>query len=163
MRTDSFSSDLFRLASPFPMGSRGRIDIPATRWPLSENGTGDESPLVWTINRGVVVLRPKPPFADWVRSLDSEPVDEERILTISTAFLIPDFDFVRESWDWIEDNYELFFDVALADWYLEPSRWPQERDWKMFKEWFHIEFIDAAWDLVDEPLSSDFEQELGDE
>jgi hypothetical protein len=131
---------------------------------LGENGTGNESPVVWTINRGVVVLRPKPPFAQWVRSLDAgEPVDEEMVLSVSTAFLIPDFEFVHESWDWIEENYELFFDLSLVDWHLEQSEWPQERDWKTFQEWFHIDFIDSAWDLVDEPLTSDFDQELDDE
>jgi hypothetical protein len=118
------------------------------------NGNGGEA--VWTVNRAVVVLRPKEPFVKWVRSVDrtAEPVEEDLIRSTSTAFLIPDFDFAEESWEWIKEYSSLFFDLELNDWYADEATWPSDRSWEVLEEWFEIELIDTAWDLVDEPPTS---------
>ncbi len=71
------------------------------------------------------------------------------------AFLIPEFDTAREARSWVREQFETLFEIELNDWYTEPSMWPAARDWEMFLEWFEIEYVGTAWDLVDTPLSSD--------
>jgi hypothetical protein len=110
---------------------------------------------VWFLNRGLVILRPKELFVQWVRHLasdDSTPVDE---LVQASTYLIPEFHTEDESWDWIRSNSNLLFELALNEWDADESGWPAERDWTALSEWFQVEFVDLVWDLVDEPLTSD--------
>jgi hypothetical protein len=124
---------------------------------LSENGGTQDGALVWTLNRGLVVLRPNDPLVQWVATVDrtGRPMDVDAIRTTSTAFLIPEYETPDESWEWIRDNCVVFFELELIDWTEDETLWPQDRGWDVFQEWFTIEFIDTTWDLVDEPLSSD--------
>ena len=52
-------------------------------------------------------------------------------------------------------QFDLMFEIALDSWYTEPALWPKNRDWKEFNRWFNMELIDVAWDLVNQPLSSE--------
>jgi hypothetical protein len=125
---------------------------------VSENGDGGEGEApIWFINRGVVVLRPREPFTEWVLGAeeDASPLTAADVRSDSTAYLIPDFEYSSEAWAWIEENFALLFDMELSGWHPDPSAWPEDRDWEMFRGWFDVELIDTAWDLVDEPLSSD--------
>jgi hypothetical protein len=124
---------------------------------MQENGEGPEGKEIWTLNRELVVIRPKAPFVEWVQSVDptGEPPPAERILSTSTSFLIPEFTYPEESWEWIEENCSVMFETELWDWVGDEDRWPPDRGWPVFREWFEIEHIDTIWDLVAEPLSSD--------
>jgi hypothetical protein len=128
---------------------------------LNENSNGDHERPIWTLNRGLVVLRPKQPFVDWVVKLHrrEEPPDTEWIRSTSSAFLIPEYELTDDSWEWIEENCSTFFALELIDWYTDEQLWPQDRSWKVFQEWFEIEFIYVVWDLVDETLSSEFPED----
>ena len=110
---------------------------------------------IWFLNRGLVILRPKEPFIQWMLQSDpgnSPPRDE---LTQSSTYLIPEFQSEQESWDWIQANSSLLFEIALNEWDGDESTWPTVRDWVTLNEWFQVEFVDLVWDLVDEPLTSD--------
>jgi len=116
-------------------------------------GRGKE---IWFLNRGLVILRPRQPFVDWVREADpGDPVPEEVVRESVSAFLIPDFDMTADSHAWIRENFELLFEIQLNEWYTDPAMWPSERDWETYREWFDVELIEVAWDLIDAPLSSD--------
>jgi len=111
---------------------------------------------IWFLNRGLVILRPRQPFVDWVRESDpGDPVPEEVIRESVSAFLIPDFDMTADSHAWIRENFELLFEIQVDEWYTDAAMWPSERDWETFQEWFDVELIEVAWDLIDAPLSSD--------
>jgi hypothetical protein len=112
----------------------------------------DEGEAVWFINRAVVVLRHREPFAAWARALDGEGGGDYE--PWSEAFLVPEFEDEAETWSWIEEHHELFFEIQLDAWFTDRDAWPRERTWEMFLEWFDIEVIEMAWDLVDAPLSS---------
>ena len=115
----------------------------------------DSDSPIWFLNRGLVILRPKEPFIQWVSRIaadDPVPVDE---LAQASTYLIPEFQTEDESWDWIRSNSSLLFDLALNEWDADESEWPTVRDWPALSDWFQVEFVDLVWDLVDEPLTSD--------
>jgi hypothetical protein len=128
---------------------------------VSENGGNQDGSMVWTLNRGLVVLRPRDPLVEWVATVDrtGTPLDVEGIRGTSTAFLIPEYDSPDDSWEWIRENCSVFFELELADWSEDEAAWPQDRGWDVFLEWFDLELIDTTWDLVDEPLSSDLPED----
>ena len=43
----------------------------------------------------------------------------------------------------------------LGDWWTDPTRWPEMRDFATFKEWFDTEFHSLVLDLVDLPLKDE--------
>lgn len=120
---------------------------------------------IWFLNRHLVLLRPKQPFIDWVRDADpgpGTPVGEEVARDAVQAFLIPEFDMTPDTHAWIRENYDLMFEIALDSWYTDPALWPEQRDWEAFNGWFNVELIEVAWDLVDQPLSSEAPEVRGD-
>ena len=120
---------------------------------------GEDDREIWFLNRGLVLLRPKQLFVDWVRDSDpGTPVSEEVAWKAIEAFLIPQFDRTPDSHTWTHDNFELMFEIALDSWFTDPSLWPEPRDWETFNRWFNVELVDMAWDLVDEPLTSEAPQ-----
>jgi len=110
-----------------------------------------------TINRSVVIIRPKQPFLDWLSLAEKKlghetfPIDlnEEGI-----AFLIPDEHITnsKEAQTYIERHWEEIFEQFLFEWIIEDSLWPKKRTLKMFREWFEMIYAPMAWDLVEQPL-----------
>lgn len=119
---------------------------------------------IWFLNRGVLVVRPRQPFVDWVLTFDDDgPVDPEDAWESVNSFLVPEFDDPEQTMEWIEANIETVFEIMLNDWVMDPEHWPEDRDWEAFGEWFDLEYVDLAWDLVDEPLSSEAPEAEGHE
>lgn len=115
-----------------------------------------EGSHIWFLNRDVVVVRPAQAFVDWALSLEGEgALDALDVFASSNAFLIPEFDVEDDAWAWVSSNCETIFEYMLHDWSTAPEEWPQDRSWDEFERWFTYEHISMAWDLVDEPLSSD--------
>jgi len=116
----------------------------------------DEGRPIWFVNRAVLVVRPRPPFVDWICSFEDEaPVDRTDAEESVNSFLIPEFDDPEDTLTWVQENIETVFEIMLNDWVVDPAFWPEKRDWEAFEEWFDLEYVDIAWDLVDEPLSSE--------
>ena len=115
-----------------------------------------EGRQIWFLNRGILVVRPQDPFVEWARSLDDGgALSPEETRDWVNAFLIPEFEFEEDTWAWIRGNCETVFELMLNDWVVVPEMWPEDRSWEVFERWFTYERIEMAWDLVDEPLSSD--------
>jgi hypothetical protein len=117
---------------------------------------GEERAEIWFVNRSIVILRPKGPFVRWVITTagDHAP-SKQSVEAASSAFLIPDFEWDGEAQVWLQENCGILFELMLADWIESPEVWPANREWIVFRDWFKVEHIDTAWDLVDESLSSD--------
>ena len=114
------------------------------------------------LNRAVLIVRPKQPYLDWAASLDDagvlpDPSGEQ------TAYLIPDCETEEETWDFIEAASGEVFERELFGWSADPERWPENRDFATFQEWFSIEVHTVVEDLVDDELIDDHEELLGDD
>ena len=113
-----------------------------------------------TINRSVVIVRPKQPFLDWLTSVEKAlggRVSQIDLTEEGAAFLIPDEDIIdaKEARRYIEKKWREIFEQFLFDWFIEDTLWPKKRTLKMFREWFDLIYAPMAWDLVKKPLEID--------
>lgn len=121
-------------------------------------GEYDDDRPIWYVNRMLVVLRPQEPFLQWVAALSGPhewSLTPEEIELRLSSFLIPVFDHPDDALDWLEDQYRLLFEAELWQWTEDESLWPRDRSWEVFREWFAFQVLDAPWDLVSAPLTSD--------
>ncbi|NBS16690.1 MAG: hypothetical protein EBT06_10235 [Gammaproteobacteria bacterium] len=113
-----------------------------------------------TINRSVVIVRPKQPFLDWLSSVEKAlggRVSQIDLTEEGAAFLIPDEDIIdaKEARRYIEKKWREIFEQFLFDWFIDDTLWPKKRTLKMFREWFDLIYAPMAWDLVKKPLEID--------
>ncbi len=103
-----------------------------------------------SINRNAIVVKPKKPLFDWVNYLypDDEPPaahDGE-----SNVYLVKEKDSKEATERWLKKNFDKIFENELNDWHTDEKDWPQERDFKLFKEWFEYEIHSMILDLEEE-------------
>lgn len=122
---------------------------------IKDPGVGESTNEVWFLNRRVVVVRARQPFEEWAKGVDESAEDAyDSREGWTNAYLIPDFEDEEDSWHWLEEHCDTIFEMELDSWFMDPKGWPESRGWDRFREWFEVELIELAWDLVDEPLSS---------
>jgi hypothetical protein len=118
------------------------------------------------INRSLIILRPKQPFLDWARSLDDESKDItlESLNEDSTAYLISEIWQDSDQEEFLQTYYDILFEEQLEGWWTDEVAWPQQRDLKLFLEWFEVEFHSLVFDLCDGPIRvvKDDEDDLED-
>ena len=78
------------------------------------------------VNRGVLVLKPKELFLNWVNSTDDAGV----VLTLDevsrdcTAYLTPEIEDDDELMGVLEQTYDLLFELELVGWVQDEAKWP---------------------------------------
>ncbi|WP_202966611.1 hypothetical protein [Cellvibrio sp. OA-2007] len=111
----------------------------------------------FTINRHLIILMPKQPVLDWIKRVDPNPPDItlEELRLEQNAFLVPDaLDGQQDAEKWVQRRWQMFFEGFLEEWYTVESWWPQKRTYKMFKDWFDVQYHSMVWDLAtSEPIS----------
>jgi hypothetical protein len=109
---------------------------------------------MFEIDRTVLVVKPKQPFLDWVHSLDDESKDFtlDNAREDCTAYLVPEIQDDLEQRQVLEWCYELLFEEELEGWHTESKDWPQNRNLKMFLDWFDVEFHSLVFDLCDNQI-----------
>lgn len=125
----------------------------------------------FTLNRGLVILRYKQPFLDWLNEIDPMPSNFTlaEINEDGNIFLVPCYDSQVEPVEidedavkWVERRWRMFFEHLLNEWLTDDSLWPQGRTLKMFREWFAVEFYSMVWDMGNEPLAVDDWDDIGE-
>lgn len=102
------------------------------------------------INRGVVIIKARQPFVDWVNSTtpDEPPVTLAEVNQECTAILVPDLDNEIETNDYLESLKPALFERELAGWYTDEQTWPAERSASLFDAWFELEIHSMVWDTA---------------
>jgi hypothetical protein len=105
-----------------------------------------------TTNRAVIIVRPNPPFVEWVRSADNESmhITAEDIGKEPNVYLVNDYEMDGEKDKIIAENYKEIFEEELNGWFTDESARPKKRDLKTFMEWFHVDFHSMVFDLSEE-------------
>ena len=67
-------------------------------------------------------------------------------------FLGPECVTNEETKQFVESNFDLFFEHYLEMWCTDESRWPKDRTLQMFRDWFTVRIHSMVLDTVDEPL-----------
>jgi len=100
------------------------------------------------VKRTAMLLKPKQPFFDWLKSID--PNDEpSEFMEEGNVFLLPDYDEVKQMENWLKKNFDDIFSDQLNNWYIDEELWPKNRTLKMFKEWFGYSLHTMVWDTED--------------
>lgn len=105
----------------------------------------------FTINRHLIILMPKQPVLDWIKRVDPDPpnLTLEQLRQEQNAFLVPDsLDGQEDAEKWVKRSWQMFFEGFLNEWYTVESWWPQKRTYKMFKDWFEVQYHSMVWDLA---------------
>ena len=109
------------------------------------------------LNGSAIVVKPKQPFFDWLRSAD--PTRQELglpdLVREPTIYLIPECDTDEEVADVLRELCEETFEEQLADWYRDTSTWPRNRGYDVFCQRFEYQHHSMLVDLCDEPLIND--------
>ncbi len=106
------------------------------------------------INRSLIILKPRQPFLDWAWNLD----DESKDLTLaelyedSAAYLFLEIWQDTDQQELLKTCYDILFEEQLEGWCTDEAAWPQQRDLKLFLDWFAVEFHSLVFDLCDEPI-----------
>jgi len=101
------------------------------------------------IDRGVLVVKAKEPFREWISFLpDPDHITIKEINDDCAAYLIPGFEDDQERERILEKVYSEIFVEQLSDWCTDEVRWPQSRTLTLFKRWFELEFHSVVEDLV---------------
>jgi hypothetical protein len=111
----------------------------------------------FTINRHLIILMPKQPVLDWIKRVDPNPpnLTLDQLRLEQNAFLVPeDLDGQQDAEKWVQRRWQMFFEGFLAEWYTVESWWPQKRTFKMFKDWFDVQYHSMVWDMAaNEPIT----------
>jgi hypothetical protein len=106
---------------------------------------------MYSLNRWLITVTPKQPFIDWVNRNDPEhQLSAEEVREDPTGYLVPEYVYLSDREKVIEECYDLLFEEELYAWYTDETMWPQQRDLKMFREWFEVNFQSLVFDLVPE-------------
>ncbi len=107
-----------------------------------------------SIDRNAIIIRPKEPFFNWVNSVypEDENVNEK---PEDNIYLVHEMDSNEEIREWIKSNYEMIFVNELNDWYTKEDKWPANRTFKMFSEWFEVEICSMVLDLEEYEITKE--------
>ena len=96
------------------------------------------------LNASLLILKPKQPFLDWINAIDhdmvltmKDVVDEECGLE---TYLIPDFEDLPKAQCWLKKHFKGLFEEKLVGWSQDENDWPEDLTYKLFTQWFDIEF-----------------------
>ena len=108
-----------------------------------------------SINRQVAVLKPKNPYIHWINSLPGtvDPVSIDELQTDCTAILLPHFDTEEETITYLKKIFSPIFQYELYGWHTDEKAWPQKRTFRLFQEWFKIEFHTEVIDYGKGPIT----------
>lgn len=113
------------------------------------------------INRAAIILKYKKPAVEWVNEADPVVTDPgisiESANKDGTVYLIRTEDAESQEHidKWVKLNYEALFESELDSWCTDDALWPKQRDLKLFKEWFDVEYFTLLHDTVSEQIEDD--------
>lgn len=108
------------------------------------------------INRGVITIVPKQPYYDWGNALypnitmGPEDQQEHNAYLISDDFSIDNLDQV------VKKRYKSIFEHELFGIHTDPDGWPQDRSFKVFKQWFHYYISSVVLDLEQGRITKEY-------
>lgn len=106
-----------------------------------------------TINRSVLIIKPRIPFLDWVNAtgaLDA-PLTIDELMPEQSVYLIPE---VNEGGvePYVRRYCKIIFENELGAWGV-PDLWPKKLTFELFEEWFHVEWGSEVFDLGKEKIT----------
>jgi len=103
-----------------------------------------------TVNRSAVVIVPKQPFLDWLHRVDptSGGLGLADLSRDPSIYLFPECDDQAELEHHSQKACEEVFAEQLDGWCRAKERWPENRTWDIFGQWFDYRFQSMLIDLA---------------
>jgi hypothetical protein len=101
------------------------------------------------INRQALILKPQQPLIDWVNSLYPGRYKDSDFVT--NLYLVDAS--IKNIDQWLKRHFKRFFCLELNEWHTLERDWPQKLTYKMFCQWFSIDYSRMIYDLESEPVS----------
>jgi hypothetical protein len=106
-----------------------------------------------TVNRSAVIVIPKQPFLDWLHGGDPTSVTITlEDVSQPTIYLVPDCEEEQKLITHLRSYSTKIFEAELEAWDREQSRWPVDRSFKAFCQWFEYRTHTLVFDLCDTGL-----------
>ena len=116
--------------------------------------------MTYLTNRAAFIVIPRQPFVDWVQGLDADAanIPAEDIMDPRAVYLVFDHEDGYDQEKLIQNNFKAVFEEQLNGWSLDETQWPEKRDLRTFKKWFHIAICSMVIDLADKQpmIESDY-------
>ena len=103
---------------------------------------------MFTINRSVAIIKPKKPFVDWVNSYPYSGDDQYTIQDFRTdcsVILLPVVGSDEQAEAFVKDIFKDLFELELSSWMTDDDTWPENITYKMFLDWFDVEYHSMAF------------------
>jgi len=100
------------------------------------------------VNRSAIMVKPLQPFLDWATTVDPESEDDD---FERNTYLISDN--IEDPEAWLKKKYDRIFVPELEFWEADKKKWPQNRNYKMLRQWFKIDISTIVYDLEKQPVS----------
>jgi hypothetical protein len=108
------------------------------------------------LNRSAVIVRPKMPFYDWLRSVDDVDAPELTVDEMGPMlYLVPDYEDPADAEKVLKKVYEEIFCRELEGWCTDEDVWPTDRSLKVFKQWFDVQHYEIGEDVGRGPIEND--------
>ncbi len=109
-----------------------------------------------TLNRSVVIVKPRRPYLEWTKTDDAEGLAEsvfEDMRNEPQVYLLPEYMDPPSQQEVLDEFWPSMFAAMLECWLRDEALWPKNRTRAMFDEWFEIQMCSLVQDLyLDEPL-----------
>jgi hypothetical protein len=99
------------------------------------------------IDRYAIIIKPLQPYIDWCSSIYTD--DIEGVAETRTYLISEDIDDVET---WLKKKFDKIFEIELESWYNNKKKWPQNRNYKMFNQWFQVDISKTNYDLERKPI-----------
>lgn len=105
-----------------------------------------------TINRNAILVRPKKPLYEWLNKIFPQDRYHQDDREDHNIYLIREMINNDEVKSWVRINYDTIFQNELNDWYTDSDKWPKNRSYELFEQWFHVEVHSMLLDLEEEEV-----------
>jgi hypothetical protein len=112
---------------------------------------------MFLINRSVAIIKPKQPYIDWANSVvdEDEQYSVDDFSTDCSVILLPVVDSDEHAEVFIKEMFQDVFEMELLSWMADDEIWPENITYKMFQEWFDVEFHSMVFDLFQDDIEKD--------
>ena len=111
------------------------------------------------VNRTAISLVGEAPFVEWSTANDADAnkgaLTGARAQPYGTVILLPEFELEEDIQEWVEENASWLFELQLESWTDDEALWPQNRDLKLFHEWFRVEIHSVVVDAGDDDIEGE--------
>jgi len=110
-----------------------------------------------SVNRDAIIVTPHKKFRDWASFVIPKPPNinyfpDPYTDRWTSIYLIPDAMKDEEVNEYVKANFQEIFEGELSLWCSEEERWPQQRTWELFCEWFDVRHQRAIKDTVNKAI-----------